>query len=188
MNPTSPRQTLLGLVNAYPKNDIQLWKILKLIASGMSDLQSDAEQISQSISWTARIYIQITTGTDIALYWPRVYIPRDSSGNILYSSMMLKTVGISAHTIPSSALILDLLVSSNSGTDFTSVFNDPTLLQLPTNAQTITYGNLTKMNMKDKYLFRVDCTQTGGVDTIELYLSGYYVPFTPNPNVKTNLI
>lgn len=174
-NPTNPRQSLLGLVNAYPKTDIQLWKILKILAETMTDLKSDTDTIKESIVWTLRIKIDsLETGTNLAAYWPRVYIPRDPNGNLLFNSVRLKTVGISAEGIPSTDLILDLQVSSDGSVKFASVFNSATALTLPKGAQTITYGTNTIGTLKDAYIFRVNCSQTGGATSAEIYLSGYY--------------
>lgn len=175
--PITPRKSLLGKINSYQgkKNDVQLWEILLDLARFENDNFNTTVKLQSEITWRLRIPIDsLSTGTDLVNYWPRIYIPRDANGNLLFQSVRLKTVGISAKPIPSSDLTIDVLYSRDSGANFTSVFNNPTFCILPSGNQTITYGTNTVGTLKDKDLISIDCSSSGEVTGLEVFLEGYY--------------
>lgn len=186
--PLTPRKSLIGKINTYKDKDPILWQILRDLAQLENDTFNDVTQLQTSIIWDCRIKIDISSpGINLAEYWPRVYIPRDSNGNQVFQSMRLKVVGISADPVPSTDLIMDVQYSRDNGVNFTSIFNSSTTLTLPMNNQTIQYGTNTVGTFYDKDIFQVNCSDNGGSEFVEIYLSGFFVPIPPVKSTNPNL-
>lgn len=174
-DPIAQRRSLLGRINTLKDKDPNLWGILRELAFLENDVFNNVQEIEKSIVWILRVPVKITdTGTDLVDYWPRVYIPRDSDGNMIFSSMRLKAVGISAKPKPTSNLVMDVQYSRDGGVNFTSVFNSATFFKLPTGNQTIQYGTNTVGTLFDKDILRFDCSDNGGSDNVEIYLQGFF--------------
>lgn len=171
----SPRKTLLTLVNNYPKDDPQLWRILKYIADLQVTLDAELNVLNEQASFSLRIpNIPLATGTDIAGYNPRIYLPRDINGNLVYAKMFLTTVGISVDPITATKLVADVQYSRDMGTTWSSLFKTTTTLVLPLAVQSIVYGNLAVRTLYEGDILRVDCTATGSSTTAEIYIAGQY--------------
>lgn len=169
-----PRRFVLGLINQFASSNRTLWLCLKYIFDVSSNTQTELGTLATQTSWQFSLFSATPTiAMDIANYWYNVNLPVDTKGNPLYNNLYVSRVIISAKTVPTSDAGFDLLYSRDGGVTFVSLFTGISFI-LPTNIQTIGYGNMTVKTFFENDIFRLDCSDPGGSAGIEVKVLGSY--------------
>lgn len=171
------KTALNDLINTFRQKDYTLWQILTTIAGANEDLRKAVNLLTSAFDWHEEFILPtVATGTDKLTYHRRVYLPRDSQGNVLYKSIRPKFVGITAKTAPSGAdFIGDILYTRDDGTNWASLFKTTNPLTLPDGRFFIGLGEFSVGTLVENDKLRLDVSQTGSAVGLEIELFGDYV-------------
>lgn len=169
---TIPQTTLNSLINSYKGKDYVLWQILTALAQSNQTLTNEFNTLLTGNNWFLRIGVALSESTDIVPWWVTVYLPRDSSNNLVYPSVNLQFVCISFKPALTGTFTGDVKYSRDQGNTWNSVFKSG--LSVPAGNESYIQGNLALGTFYDGDIIRLDCSAEGGATGVEVALIGSY--------------